>query len=173
MPRKLIVGVMGPGSGATERDITIAEELGKRIAEEGWTLLTGGVAEGVMEAACKGAKAANGLTIGILPYGDRKRTSEYVDIEILTNMGSGRNYINALSSRVLVAVGMGAGTASEVVLGIKAKTPIVLLQTDREELDAACEAFCRELIMEMRAPRTYLKVVTTVEEAIEAIHLVI
>lgn len=173
MSRHLVVGVMGPGSGANKRDIEMAEELGRRIAKEGWTLLTGGVNEGVMDAASKGAREAGGLTIGILPYGDGKRTSKYVDVEILTNMGSGRNYINVLSCRVLVACGMGAGTASEVVLAIKAGTPVVLLQVGNTVNYTSFAAFCKDLLKQQKAASAYLQVTTTVEEAIEATHRVI
>lgn len=40
--------------------------------------------------------------------------ADAVDIPILTGLGSARDNINALSSNVLVAVGMGPGTAAEV-----------------------------------------------------------
>lgn len=47
--------------------------------------------------------------------------TQAVDIPIVTGMGSARNNINALSSNVLVAVGMGPGTASEVALALKVR----------------------------------------------------
>lgn len=37
--------------------LPLAEELGKAVAEKGWLVLTGGRSRGVMDAACKGAKA--------------------------------------------------------------------------------------------------------------------
>ncbi|MBV8883772.1 MAG: cytochrome, partial [Chroococcidiopsidaceae cyanobacterium CP_BM_RX_35] len=84
--RKIIVGVMGPGDNATATDLKNARELGQLIALQGWVLLTGGRNVGVMDAASAGAKAANGLTIGILP--DRTNTiSAAVDIAIITDMG--------------------------------------------------------------------------------------
>lgn len=58
---------MGAGDRATPQDLEIAYALGQKIAEQGWILLTGGRAVGVMDAASRGAKQANGLTIGILP----------------------------------------------------------------------------------------------------------
>jgi len=54
--------------------------------------------------------------------------SKYVDIPIFTGLGSARNNINVLSSRVVIGVGMGPGTASELSLAIKARKPIILLQ---------------------------------------------
>ena len=130
--RKIVIGVMGPGIGATESDQQNAYELGKLIAQEGWVLLTGGRNAGVMNAANRGAKAANGLTIGILPTADDSGVSEAVDIAIITNIGNARNNINVLSSDVVIACGMGAGTASEVALALKANKPVVLLSDHQE-----------------------------------------
>ena len=64
---KVIVGVMGAGKLATVKDTEVAYQLGKSVAQRDWILLTGGRKVGVMDAANKGAKAANGLTIGVLP----------------------------------------------------------------------------------------------------------
>ena len=122
---------MGPGIGAREIDRNLARELGSAIASQGWILLTGGRNVGVMEAANQGAKQAGGLTVGILPTATDEGMSEAVDIAIFTDLGSARNNINALSSHAIVACGMGAGTASEVALALKAKKPVILLNGDR------------------------------------------
>src|SRR4028119_1144630 len=114
--KKIIIGVMGPGEQATATDLQNAYELGKLIAQQGWVLLTGGRNVGVMDAANTGAKAANGLTVGILPTADPSGISKAIDIPIFTDMGNARNNINVLSSDVVIACGMGAGTASEVAL---------------------------------------------------------
>jgi len=132
MSRRPIVGVMGPGAGATQADLRHAEELGALIAREGWTVLCGGRAEGVMDAVCRGAKRAGGLTIGVIPGDDLHGSSEAVDVAIVTGLGSARNNINVLTSQAVVACGMGAGTASEVALAIKAGRPVVLLGAGAE-----------------------------------------
>lgn len=125
--RQPIIGVMGPGDRASSRDRDTAYALGGQIAQRGWILLTGGRDRGVMAAASQGAKAAGGLTIGILPGSDLAAVSDAVDIPILTGLGNGRNIINVLSSQVVVACGMGAGTASEIALALKTQKPVVLL----------------------------------------------
>ncbi len=130
MARKIIVGVMGPGESATPEDNEMAFELGRAIAKEGWVVLTGGRSFGVMDAAMKGARDVNGLTIGILPDGNEQLASENADIRIVTGMGSGRNYLSVLSSHILVVLGMAAGTASEVSLAIKSNKKIILLNQD-------------------------------------------
>ncbi|MCC5636600.1 TIGR00725 family protein [Nostoc sp. CHAB 5844] len=129
---KIVIGVMGPGEGATINDLQNAYKLGELIAQQGWILLTGGRNVGVMDAASKGAKSADGLTLGILPGSQQNGISEAVDIAIFTNMGNARNNINVLSSHVVIACGMGAGTASEIALALKANKPVILLTDDRE-----------------------------------------
>jgi uncharacterized protein (TIGR00725 family) len=130
--RKIIIGVMGPGEKATAVNMHNAYELGKLIAQEGWILLSGGRNVGVMEAANQGAKSVKGVTIGILPTYSSDEISEAVDIAIFTDMGNARNNINVLSSDVVIACGMGAGTASEIALALKGNKNVILLNEDEE-----------------------------------------
>ncbi len=58
--------------------------------------------------------------------------SEATDIAVVTGMGSGRNNINALSSDIVIACGMGPGTASETALALKAGKPVILITEDEE-----------------------------------------
>lgn len=129
--RKLIVGVMGAGEGATTEELSKALELGERIALQGWILLSGGRNAGVMQEVNRGAKqVAGSLTVGILPDG-KAAVSEFVDVAIITDLGNARNNINVLSSDVVVACGAGgAGTASEIALAIKGGKPVILLGCD-------------------------------------------
>ncbi|HZI19615.1 MAG TPA: TIGR00725 family protein [Pyrinomonadaceae bacterium] len=129
---RIVVGVMGPGAGAKEEDVCAAYELGRLIAAEGWVLLTGGRAAGVMEAATRGAREAGGLTVGVLPTEDARGAATDADLLILTGMGQARNNVNVLSSRAVVACGMGAGTAAEVALAVKARRRVVLLNSTPE-----------------------------------------
>jgi uncharacterized protein (TIGR00725 family) len=124
---KIIIGVMEPSDQATSRDLENADKLGQLIAQAGWVLLTGGRAAGVMEASSKGAKSADGLTISVLPNQNTEGMSEFVDIAIISDMGNARNNINVLSSEVVIACGMGLGTASEVALALKNGKKVILL----------------------------------------------
>lgn len=130
MPAKVIIGLMGPGEGATPEENELAYELGAAIAKERWALLTGGRSFGVMEAAMKGATDENGLTIGILPGDSATGASLFAQVKIITGLGSARNNITVLSSHVVVVLGMAAGTASEVALAIKANKKVILLAQD-------------------------------------------
>ena len=76
--------------------------LGRLLAEKGHVLICGGLG-GVMEAACRGAKKAGGLTLGILP-GEMGSANEFVDIAIATGMGHARNAIIAKSADAVIAL---------------------------------------------------------------------
>jgi len=117
MSRKPIVGVIGAAD-ATDDLMNTAEELGRSIAERGWTLLSGGLS-GVMEAASKGASEVGGTVIGILPTSTTADANAYVSIPIATNMGHARNVIIAHTADVLVACGGSYGTLSEIALANK------------------------------------------------------
>ena len=153
---------MGPGAGATETDLQNAHQLGELIAQQKWLLLTGGRNSGVMEAASQGAKKANGFVIGILPTTDPNSISQAVDIAIFTDMGNARNNINILSSDVVVACGMGAGTASEVALALKAKKNVILLNTGEES-----KLFFQSL------SKDHIFVANSPQDAIHLIHQII
>ena len=82
-------------------------------------LLNGGRPAGIMEASARGAKESGGLTVGVLPGGSSSEASAYIDIPIVTGMGSARNNINVLSSDVIIALPGKAGTISEIALAMR------------------------------------------------------
>lgn len=161
MDRKIIIGVMGPGNQATADDLKNAYELGKYIAQEGWILLTGGRNVGVMNEASRGAKAAGGLTVGILPTAVPEVVSEAVDIAIYTDMGNARNNINVLSSTVIIACGMGTGTASEVALALKNGKSVILL-TDSQVSQNFFVHLAPERVFLVRTPTTAIEQVKAI-----------
>ena len=124
--RGFVIGVMGPGQ-ATEAQMVIAHKIGQSIAKTGATLLTGGRG-GVMEAASRGAYEAGGLVVGICPTGSKTDLNRYVNVPIVTRMGSGRNLINILTSDVVIAIEvLTPGTRNEVDLAIEnGKTLIIV-----------------------------------------------
>jgi len=86
---------------------------------------------GVMDAASLGAKAANGLTIGILPTDDTSAMSKAVDIAIITDMGT--LAIISMSSLAMLSLPVnGAGTASEIALALKGNKKVILLNDNEE-----------------------------------------
>ena len=121
---------MGGGEIVNAGDYEDARCLGGLIAREGWTLLNGGRASGIMEASARGAKENDGLTIGILPGNDPAWASEYIDIPILTGIGFARNYINVLTSQVVVALPGRTGTISEIALALNIGKKVISLNFD-------------------------------------------
>jgi uncharacterized protein (TIGR00725 family) len=119
------------GAGVCDRDLeSLAYEVGGAIARAGALLVCGG-REGVMAAACAGAREAGGLTLGILPGadGDDSAPNPDVAIAVFTGFGQGRNLPVVLSGDAVIAVGGGWGTLSEIALALKHGRPVVLLRS--------------------------------------------
>lgn len=129
MAHKTIIGVMGPGEVCPPVVAEAAYRLGGLLAREGWVTLCGGRDQGVMDAVSRGAKAAGGLTVGILPVPGLS-ISEAIDIPIITDVNMARNNINVVSSAVVVACGIGIGTASEIALALCAGKHVIMLLPD-------------------------------------------
>jgi len=121
------IGVIGAGECNPEL-ADLAEAVGRGIAEAGAVLVCGGMG-GVMEAACRGAKAAGGLTVGILPGPDRAGANRHVDVAIATGINEARNLAIIRTADVLIAVGGSYGTLSEIGFALKAGKKVVGLRT--------------------------------------------
>ena len=126
---KGIIGVVGSGSGDLDEKIyEIAEKLGFLIAQENFAVVCGGLF-GIMEAVCKGAKSANGFTIGFIPSLDKKTANSYVDLIIPTGMGEARNFILVSTADAIITIGGESGTLSEIAFAWKISKPIISLST--------------------------------------------
>ena len=82
-----------------------------------------------MEAACRGASEAGGVTIGIMPGRDRSGMNPYVKIPILTGLGEARNAIIAITADAVIAIDGEYGTLSEIAHALINGKPIVGLGT--------------------------------------------
>jgi uncharacterized protein (TIGR00725 family) len=127
MERRRIIAVIG-GSAATPEEEEAAEAVGRALAAAGAVLVCGGRG-GVMAAACRGARSAGGLTIGILPGPTAQEANPYVDVAIVTGMGEARNAIIARTAQAVVAIGGGYGTLSEIAYALHFGAPVVGLGT--------------------------------------------
>jgi len=119
------ISVIGSDT-AEEKVLQTAEELGKEIAKSGAVLVCGGK-QGVMRAACKGAKSENGTTVGILPE-SADEANEFVDIKIPTRLGYVRNTIVANSGDAVIALCGSVGTLTEIIYATAFSKPIILLE---------------------------------------------
>jgi len=120
---KGIIGVCG-SSRVDREGAQRAEQVGRLIAKSGWALVCGGLG-GVMEAACRGARNAGGVTVGILPGVSRREANPYVDVPVVTGVGHARNLFIVYTAGAVIALPGGAGTMSEVALSLKTRTPVV------------------------------------------------
>lgn len=111
-----------------QRLYDLAEETGNLLAKNGYAVICGGLG-GVMEAVCKGAKASNGLTIGILPGENPADANPFVDIAIASGMGISRNLIIIRSSAGVVAINGGFGTLSELAFALQLQKPVIGIET--------------------------------------------
>lgn len=123
--RKLTIAVIG-GSSASREELAWAEEVGRLLAARGAVLVCGGLG-GVMEAACRGAQGAGGLTVGILPAAERDGGNAFLDVAIATGMGYARNAAVAYSGDACIAIGGSSGTLSEIAYATVKRVPVVSL----------------------------------------------
>lgn len=122
----LQVGVVGPGDGARPQDLRLASRVGELLASQGAHVICGGLS-GVMEAACAGATAAGGLTVGFLPGTDPMDGNRHLTVVVPTGLGEARNVLVVRSSAAVIGVGGSLGTLSELALAAKADVPVALL----------------------------------------------
>ena len=127
----MIIAVVG-GDPAPAEALAQAERAGREIALAGHMLICGGRG-GVMEAACKGASEAGGLTIGVLPDSDRSQMNPYVRIPIVSGIGRARNLTIALTADAVIAVDGGYGTLSEIAFALQHGKPVAGAGTWRLE----------------------------------------
>jgi uncharacterized protein (TIGR00725 family) len=120
VPRQ--VAVIGSGAEWEEA----AEEIGRLLAERGCVVVTGGLGE-VMAAAHRGAKAAGGTTIAILPGERHEAANEWADHVVVTGLGHARNLAVAASGQAVIAVGGAWGTLAEIAFARILGRPVVAL----------------------------------------------
>jgi uncharacterized protein (TIGR00725 family) len=106
----------------------LAEEVGRLLAEAGVTVVCGG-GPGVMEAAARGAAAAGGTVVGILPGRDPGEANPHCSHVVATGIGQGRNLAVAASGEATIAVGGEWGTLAEVAHARNIGRPVVALRS--------------------------------------------
>lgn len=103
-----------------------AEEIGRLLAEHGCTVVTGGLGE-VMAAAHRGAKAAGGTTVAILPGERREEANPWADHVVATGVGHARNLAVAASGDAVIAIGGAWGTLAEIAFARRLGRTVVAL----------------------------------------------
>src|SRR3954464_4430530 len=117
------IAIVGPGS-AEAPEWEVAEEAGALVAAAGAGLVCGGLG-GVMEAACRGARARGGITLGLRPGTDGEAANGWVLVAVPTGLGEARNALVVRAADAVLAIGGGWGTLSEIALALKAGIPVI------------------------------------------------
>jgi hypothetical protein len=116
----------GQEADAAARQMAFA--VGREIGARGHVLICGG-GDGVMREACRGAKEADGLTIGILPGDDGAAANEFVDVPLPTGIGYARNVLVARAGEAVIAIDGSLGTLSEIAFALISNRPVIGLGT--------------------------------------------
>ncbi len=114
--RMLPIGVIGPRD-ATAHQMGLAQAVAGLIARHGLAMVCGGKT-GVMAAAAAGARAENGITIGMLPDTDWRAANDDITLPLATGLLEARNVIIARASLALIAVGGSSGTLTEMAYAV-------------------------------------------------------
>lgn len=109
-------------------------QLGRWLAEEGHSVVYGGVNMGLMECIAEAAHNAGGQTVGVVPriIEERGAQSQYVDVYIHCDDLNDRKALMLQKSDVFIALPGGIGTLDEVFTVAAASTigyhqkPIIL-----------------------------------------------
>ncbi len=125
----MIISVIG-GETAPAEAVRQAEAVGRELARRGITVVCGG-GSGIMEGACRGARSADGHTIGIMPGHNASESppNPWVEFPIYTGLGYARNSMVALSGDAVIAIEGSYGTLSEIAFALIHAIPIVGLDT--------------------------------------------
>jgi hypothetical protein len=124
-PRPRIIAVIGAAEcGPGPR--RLAREVGRRLAEAGCVVVTGGLG-GVMEAASRGAAEAGGLVVGILPGSSARDANRWVTLPVVTGLGDARNVVLCSTAEAFVAIAGSHGTLSEIAFALKRGKRVVSL----------------------------------------------
>jgi uncharacterized protein (TIGR00725 family) len=148
-----------------------AKELGRRLAEAGFTICTGGYL-GVMEAASKGAREAGGRVYGIVMNQFKHEPNRYLTDKVATD-----HFYDSLQNLITRSVGFvalrgGMGTVTEISLvwnklttRVLGPRPLVLLG---EAWRPVVDAWKQHLVVSA-ADLSFLDFADTADEATELI----
>jgi hypothetical protein len=82
-----------------------------------------------MEAVCRGAQQAGGFTLGILPGSSTEAGNAFLSLALPTGLGEARNALVSQAGEVVIAIGGGYGTLSEIALALKAGRKVIAFKT--------------------------------------------
>lgn len=119
------VSVVGPRE-ATDAQLACALRVGCVLGAVRVPVVCGGK-HGVMAAVSEGVSRSGGLVIGLLPEGDTSLANPHLTVALPTGLGITRNALIARAARLMIAIGGGLGTTSEMALALQWGTPVLAI----------------------------------------------
>ena len=133
------VAVIGSGRCDQGSELAqLAEEVGRRLAEADVVLVNGGMG-GVMEAASRGAAAAGGTVIGIVPTDSLADANRHCTHVVATGIGHARNLAVVASGQAVIAIGGEWGTLSEIGFARRLGRRVAAIRSWRAQGEGAME----------------------------------
>jgi uncharacterized protein (TIGR00725 family) len=168
--RKIQIGVMGSAADLNySKELeSLAEQIGYLIARNNATLIFGAEKDydSLSTSACRGAKKAGGMTVGITyNRGLDIFEKENVDVIISTGLerGGGRETALILSCDGIITISGGSGTLTEIAIAYQANIPIVAVNNTGGWSDKLSDQYLDE------RKRIKIEGVNTAKEAVEKI----
>ena len=132
MMKRLQIGVMGSAADLNygEDATQFAKKIGELIAKSGNILVYGAEKEysSLSTNAAMEASKNGGFTVGVTGGKDKEIYGEYrpdVLIPCGLEIGGGREFTLVLSCDVIIAIGGGSGTLTEMAIAYQAGIPII------------------------------------------------
>lgn len=141
------IGVMGSSAdlGYSTKLEKLAEDVGFYIAKSKAVLMFGAEKDGdsLSSAACRGAKKAGGLTVGITYEKGKDIFEKNCDVVIASGLvrGGGRETPLVLSCDAIIALGGGSGTLTEIAIAYQANIPVIVLDKSGGWSDKLANSF--------------------------------
>jgi uncharacterized protein (TIGR00730 family) len=116
MPLSSVCVFLGSSRGHGEAFATAAEQLGRAIAEQGWTLVYGGASVGLMGVLADAALAAGGQVHGVIPVEMMNReiaNPRLTRLDVVESMAE-RKAVMFTASDAFITLPGGFGTLDEL-----------------------------------------------------------
>ncbi len=165
--KRLQIGVMGSAADLNygKELEQIAERIGELVAENKCILVFGAEKDydSLSTAACRGAKRKGGLTIGVTYGKDKNIFQKDADVIIVTGLerGGGREFVLTLSCDVVIALGGGSGTLTELAIAYQADIPMIVIEGTGGWSDKLANQYFddrkRRQVMSARTPEEAVK----------------
>jgi len=134
--RKLQIGVMGSAADTkySKKVEEIAEKIGYLLAKQNAIVIYGAEKDydSLSTAAARGAKKANGITVGVT-YGKGKNIWDKdgnTDIIICSGLerGGGREFVLVNSCDGIITISGGSGTMNEMLVAYQLNIPVIVMK---------------------------------------------